>query len=157
MAFRGPFLSSSADCWLTQLSDLRSTAISRSVWRQFIPDVSGQLICLALDFLALEDGTDRLLRNYGEEMSPYAAENLTRALSSPPSRRKPEVIQLCCGLLRKYNQFVGPDSSVGIATRYGLDGPAIESRWGRDFPHPSRPALGTTHPPIQWVPDLSWG
>ena len=23
--------------------------------------------------------------------------------------------------------------SVGIATRYGLDGPGIESRWGRDF------------------------
>ena len=33
----------------------------------------------------------------------------------------------------------GRDSSVGIATRYGLDGPGIESRWGRDFPHPSRP------------------
>ena len=26
---------------------------------------------------------------------------------------------------------------VGIATRYGLDGPGIESRWARDFPHPS--------------------
>ena len=42
-------------------------------------------------------------------------------------------------------------SSVGIATRYGLDGPGIESRWGRDFPHPSRPALGPTQPPIQWI------
>ena len=40
---------------------------------------------------------------------------------------------------------VGRDSSVGIATRYGLDGPGIESRWGRDFPHPSRPVLGSTH------------
>jgi hypothetical protein len=30
--------------------------------------------------------------------------------------------------------WVGPDSSVGIATRYGLDGPGIESRWGRDCP-----------------------
>jgi hypothetical protein len=28
----------------------------------------------------------------------------------------------------------GPSSSVGIATDYGLDGPGIESRWGRDFP-----------------------
>jgi hypothetical protein len=46
---------------------------------------------------------------------------------------------------------VGRDSSVGIATRYGLDGPGIESRWGQDFPHPSRPALGPTQPPIQWV------
>ena len=35
------------------------------------------------------------------------------------------------------------DSVVGIATRYGLDCPGIESRWGRDFPHrPDRP----------WVP-----
>ena len=29
------------------------------------------------------------------------------------------------------------DSSVGIATRYRLDGPGIEFRRGRDFPHPS--------------------
>jgi hypothetical protein len=40
---------------------------------------------------------------------------------------------------------------VGIATRYGLDGPGIESRWGRDFPYPSSPALRSTQPPIQWV------
>jgi len=46
---------------------------------------------------------------------------------------------------------------AGIATRYGLDGPGIESRWGRDFPHPSRPAPGTTQPPVQRVPDLSQG
>ena len=36
-------------------------------------------------------------------------------------------------------------SSVGIATRYGLDGPGIDCRWGRDFPHPFRPAL-ESHP-----------
>jgi hypothetical protein len=47
--------------------------------------------------------------------------------------------------------------SVAIATRYGLDGQGIESRWGRDFSHPSRPALGTTHPPMEWVPSLSRG
>jgi hypothetical protein len=45
------------------------------------------------------------------------------------------------------------DSVVGTATRYGLDGPGIETRWGggRDFPHPSRPALGANQPPIQWL------
>jgi len=31
----------------------------------------------------------------------------------------------------------------------------MESRWGRDFPHLSRPALGRTQPPVQWVPGLS--
>jgi hypothetical protein len=45
-------------------------------------------------------------------------------------------------------------SSVSIATRYGLVGQGIESRWGRDFPYLSRPALGSTHPPIQWVPGV---
>jgi hypothetical protein len=39
-------------------------------------------------------------------------------------------------------------------TRYGLDGPGIESRWGRDFSQPSRPTLGPTQPPIQWVTGL---
>ena len=52
---------------------------------------------------------------------------------------------------------MGRDSSVGIATRYGLDGPGIESRWGQDYPHPSRPALGPTQLPIQWVPGLFSG
>jgi hypothetical protein len=54
-------------------------------------------------------------------------------------------------------KIVGGDSSVGIATRCGLDGPGIESRWRRDFSHLYRPALGPTKPPIQWVPDLSRG
>jgi hypothetical protein len=36
---------------------------------------------------------------------------------------------------------MGRDSSVGIAIRYWLDGPEIESRWGQDFSHPSRPAV----------------
>ena len=61
------------------------------------------------------------------------------------------------------------DDSVGIATRYGLDGPGIESRWEARFyapartgpgPHPvsytmgtgsfpgvKRPGRGVGHPP----------
>jgi len=47
---------------------------------------------------------------------------------------------------------MGRDSTVSIATRYGLDGPGIE--YLRNFPHPFRPALGPTKPPVQWVPAL---
>ena len=57
----------------------------------------------------------------------------------------------------KYKHFWGwsQDSSVGIATSYGLDGPGIESRCGPDFPHPSSPALSPAQPPIQWIPARS--
>jgi hypothetical protein len=50
----------------------------------------------------------------------------------------------------------GLGSSVGIATNCGLDGPWIESRWGEIF-RQSRPALGPTQPPVEWVPYLSRG
>jgi len=66
---------------------------------------------------------------------------------------------------------VGRDSSVGIATRYGLDGPGIESRWDGtrfsapvstgpgaqpasytmgtgSFPGLKRPGRGVDHPPL---------
>jgi hypothetical protein len=45
-------------------------------------------------------------------------------------------------------------SVVGIVTRYGLDGPGIESLWGRDFQQPLRQTVGPTQPALQWVPGL---
>jgi hypothetical protein len=47
------------------------------------------------------------------------------------------------------------DSSVSIAILDGLESPGVESRWGREFSHPSTLALGPTQPPIQWVLGLS--
>jgi len=51
---------------------------------------------------------------------------------------------LCCGA----------GSSVGIATEIRTGQSGIESRWDEIF-CPSRPALGPTQSPVQWVPGLS--
>ena len=45
-------------------------------------------------------------------------------------------------------RYVGRDGIVCLATRYGLDGTGIESRWGGDIPHRSGQALEPTQPPV---------
>jgi hypothetical protein len=53
-----------------------------------------------------------------------------------------------------YVCICGPGSSVGLATDYGLDGPG-SNPGGDEIFSPSRPALGPTQPPVQWVPSFS--
>jgi len=51
---------------------------------------------------------------------------------------------------------VGRDSIVSIVTCYGLGDPGTESCRGKIF-HLSRPDLGPTQPPAQWVLDHCQG
>jgi hypothetical protein len=66
-----------------------------------------------------------------------------QGLGLPLQRVKPDV------LVKENIHFL----DVGIDSLRAV-GSEIESRWGRDCPHPSRLALGSTQPPIQWVPGL---
>jgi hypothetical protein len=65
------------------------------------------------------------------------------------------------GLLNMFPLYVCRDNVVGIATRYELDGPGIDPWWGegggRDFPHPSKPAVVPTRSPVWWIPRLFLG
>ena len=54
------------------------------------------------------------------------------------------------------NLSPGPGSSVSIATDYGLDCPR-SNPGGDEIFRPSRPALGSTQSPVQWVPSLFRG
>jgi hypothetical protein len=45
----------------------------------------------------------------------------------------------------------GRNSVVGVVTHYGLDVLEFDPRLGRDFPYPSRPALWSTQPSVEWV------
>ena len=59
------------------------------------------------------------------------------------SKRQPKLILFICS--RFYCNMGGQDSSVGIATRYGLDGSGIESRWKARFSAPVQTGPGA-HP-----------
>jgi hypothetical protein len=50
------------------------------------------------------------------------------------------------------NRFVIEKQCVYWAV--GTEFVYLESRWGQDFQHPSRPAVGPTQPNIQWETGL---
>jgi hypothetical protein len=77
-------------------------------------------------------------------------ETRTRLGPNNPTAQFAQRFSSCC--YRTYWQTcysVGRDGSVGIATRYGLNGPEIKFRFGRGFLHPSRMTPRPTQPPMK--------
>ena len=64
-------------------------------------------------------------------------------ISEPSQTIRVSTVRLCCAFY--WPDTVGRDSSVGIATGYGLDGPGIESRWEARFSPPIQTGPGA-HP-----------
>ena len=52
-------------------------------------------------------------------------------------------IRLNVNIFTVYPRWMDLDSSPGIVTVYGLDGPRIESRWGVRFSAPVQTSSGT--------------
>jgi len=50
--------------------------------------------------------------------------------------------------------FSLPYPAIGTAARYRIDGPGIETRWRRNFPHPSRTDMGPNQPLLQEIRGL---
>jgi len=67
------------------------------------------------------------------------------------------LLPLMGAVIRHFPIHVGrPDSSVGIATDYGLGGLG-SNPGGDEIFRPSSPAPAPTQPPVRWVPGLSRG
>jgi len=122
------------------------------------------LLCICSDMLHV--GGSSLQSSFPYIFVCWTCVAVPRALPAIGERVKSIIFinHILCTSLSLHTIFIlvplmlcGPDSIVGIATGYGLDSPGIESRWGQDFLHLSRPALGPTQSPVQWVLGLSQG
>ena len=108
-------------------------------------------------------------RTRRRQEGPLCDVSSSRSARTVPVRRRLLWESWSSSLANALPTLVGRDSSVGIATRYGLDGPGMEPRWEArfsapvqtgpgahpasytmgtgSFPGENRPGRGVDHPP----------
>ena len=82
-----------------------------------------------------------VIQRYHPRVTMYNSESI-ESLSVKPAATHSEIREAYLLKFQRLLHQSGPDSSVGTATRYWLDGPGIESRWGGGeiyFTRPDRP------------------
>jgi hypothetical protein len=79
-----------------------------------------------------------------------------RTSGSKEKSKRTKLLLVAWLTLPPYDHLKSQDSSVGMATGYGLGGwGSISSRgWTFLYSTTTRPALGPTQPPIQWLPGV---
>jgi hypothetical protein len=98
---------------------------------------------------------NRLSRPQGHNA---AERNVNEKIPMAPLVRETANFRLVAHYLNQPRNLVIPHKiKRPLNPCFVLDGPGMESRWERNFPHPCGLVLGLTQHPIEWMPCLIAG
>ena len=117
-----------------------------AVWQRQLSGSSVRAVLMGALFHGWAEEASCMLQNRFDFALPLHTHTHTRARAHAHTHQ--EAIHLS---LFWYSHFV----TMNMPNTHKRDGPGIESRWGRDFLHPSRPAVGPTQPYLEWVQGFS--